>query len=216
MTSHPTCNIGPYWNTEMCDHTGQWINTARQKRHPTEQLAVPVQFPLSCQSWGSPASKLFITANYRVSHISCSLLHHRPNPSCTHLRLTDGRLFYSWNFILPTKIRADDCFSQTMQPETQDVASSELWTVTFMLNICLQRSSNNESLVMPVTELYYMRNWRLMYGVGIRSWKVRTELKERTYVMSRLELDSTSSEQGWWSPCYVDRAEDVSWPLTSV
>jgi len=30
--------------------TEQWINTARQKRHPPEQPAVPVQFSLSCQS----------------------------------------------------------------------------------------------------------------------------------------------------------------------
>ena len=127
-------------------------------------------FPSAVSLRGSSASKLFITANYRMSHISCSLLPHRLSPSCTHHRLTDGRRFYPWNFTLSAKICADNCFRQTMQPEIQNVASSELWTVTVRLNICLQPSSSNESLVMPVTDLYCRRNWRLMYGVRIRSW----------------------------------------------
>jgi hypothetical protein len=162
MTSHRTCSTGPYWNTEMCDRTVDKYSEAKK--------------PSSWTTGGSCSifPQLSVLEDLlRPSYLSLQItechtypaLHHRPDPSCTQHRLTDGRRFYSRNF---TKICADDCFNQTMQPEIQDVASSELWTVTVRLNICLQRSSSNESLVMPVTNLYCRRNWRLMYGVGIR------------------------------------------------
>jgi hypothetical protein len=48
----------------------------------------------------------------------------------------------------------------------------------------------------PVTDLYAMRKSRVMCGIGIISLYVQMNLRERAYVLSRLELGSVSSEQG--------------------
>jgi hypothetical protein len=163
MTSHPICSIGPYWNNEILKCvTGQWINTARNKKTPSSWTTVG-----SCSIF----PQLSVLEDLlRPSYLSLQITecHTYPAPFYTTAPIPHAPTI-AWQMEDFSTHGTSPC-PQKYAPASALVrvcslryrmSSSELWTVTVRLNICLQRSSNNESLVMPVTDLYCMRNWML-------------------------------------------------------
>jgi len=165
MTSHPTCSTGPYWNTEMCDRTVDKYSEAKTPSSWTTGGSCSIFPQLSV-----------LEALLRPSYLSLQITecHTYPAPFYTTAPIPHAPNI-AWQMEDVSTHGTSPC-PQKYAPTTALGRLCSLRYRMWLLLSCelshlgLISASSIESLVMPVTNLYFRRNWRLLFGVGIRSW----------------------------------------------